>query len=422
MFEDLIEIKRNDLISKLSPKDDFIFEDILLIQDLPEYIKLYFDSYITASIIQVKYQLSSNEFINFNDPEMNDVLMNLEEVLYRKFHFSLENLKKIITKATELYLNFLIRPQFTLLNFLFRDELTVQLSTIQERMKYFTPNIHYITSLNLKLQEIIFESGNINFERYKFRKLLFSLENENRKNLNAEDILDWFLPLFEFMGYEQQKIPISSVLLYLDDTGLTGLKHFVQNYINNREEFLVSKEEILNLLMLYQKQIIDANYIVGDEQELQKEIDFTNFSESQEAIKEIKSEIKEETQSENPKRLNDESNFEEIATEAKEDEEINYDELVNMIIEGTSVTAPESAKEKNIISSVENIDATEEEQLDVDKINTIVSDIARKIDVDINNLHSPIIFGDEAEYDIQIDDDGNNEIKMELQYIINELK
>ncbi len=421
MFEDLIEIKRNELISKLSLKDDFIFEDILLMQDLPEYIKLYFDSYITASIIQVKYQLSSNEFINFNDPEMNDVIVNLEDVLYRKFHFSLENLKKIITKAIELYLNFLIRPQFTLLNFLFRDELAVQLSTIQERMKYFAPNINYITSLNLELQKIIFESGNINFERYKFRKLLFSLEYENRKNLNAEDIVNWFSPLFEFMEYENGKIPISSVLLYLDDTGLTGLKHFIQNYINDKEEFFVLKEELLNLFMLYQKQIIDANYIVADDQELQKEIDFTNFSESQEAIEEIKSEIKEEAQNETPKQINDESDFEEIAVGAKEDEEINY-ESANVTIEDTSVTAAESNKGKISISNVGNIDVPEEEQLDVGRINTIVGDIAQKINIDIDNLHSSIVLENEAEYDMQINDDEYNEIKMELQYIINELK
>jgi hypothetical protein len=310
MFEELINYKV-ELISSSFNQLEFIQFDDLKKLETPLFIKKYFEGFIISKILELKRTVNQGQ-LNFDDKEISECWQIFIKLFQDKFTFTKDDYQKNIKNACELFFNFIIRPQTTLISYIYRDEFLIPIAVIHERLNYFPDDNSLITSLRMWYEQKYFQlPDNELIDRKTFRDLIFDLEKDNYKILNINDILNWFQPIFEcnIINEDGEPIlPIAALYLFFDDKKWIGLKQFLAKFSSDSELNGITKEQLTNFLFSYQKEIITSS------QNIQTEIENISIEPSQELSNEYYGESSDnmniESNSENNiQQMDENSNF-----------------------------------------------------------------------------------------------------------------
>ncbi|MGB9701970.1 MAG: hypothetical protein ACPL1A_04480 [Candidatus Kapaibacteriota bacterium] len=261
MFEELINYKV-ELISSTFAQMEFITFDAIMKLDIPEFVKRYFNGFIISKILEIK-QIIGQGRLNFDDNEISENWQNFVKVYQNNYTFTKEEYNKIIKNSCELYFNFILRPQTTLLSFTFRDELLIPFYQIHTRLNYFPDDNTLITSIKIWYEQKYMEIPNDELiERNRFSNIIAELESENYKYLNVRDVINWFEPIYDcniINEAGEPALPIAALYLFFDDKKWKGLKQYLAKFSSDSELYGMTKEQLSNFLMSYQKEIISSN-------------------------------------------------------------------------------------------------------------------------------------------------------------------
>lgn len=261
MFEELINYKV-ELISSTLAQMEFITFDAIMKLDIPEFVKRYFNGFIISKILEIK-QIIGQERLNFDDNEISESWQNFVKVYQNNYTFTKEEYNKIIKNSCELYFNFILRPQTTLLSFTFRDELLIPFSQIHTRLNYFPEDNPLVTSIRIWYEQKYIEVPNDELiERNRFSNIIAELESENYKYLNVRDVINWFEPIYDcniINEAGEPALPVAALYLFFDDKKWKGLKQYLAKFSSDSELYGMTKEQLSNFLMSYQKEIISSN-------------------------------------------------------------------------------------------------------------------------------------------------------------------
>ncbi len=125
MLENTIEI----LIKKV--KDEVISDPnmteiplaYLMTRNIPESVKHFFDQEVELWIREEEEKFASSDRFDYDMPEVRMLIDQIFDFLKQNARFDLNKFNQLLERAVKLEMNYLIEPQRTLSQFIFKDRL-----------------------------------------------------------------------------------------------------------------------------------------------------------------------------------------------------------------------------------------------------------------------------------------------------------
>lgn len=249
MFEELIISERNNIKFLMDGLDYIQFSEIINKEDYPQYFRQYLNGYLLEHFTKLKLDLNENYSINLNDLELSDQWRSFEIACRDFFRLHKEKIDKIILESVQLNLNLTLRPNQTLVNFLFRDELYQIPENIKIRMHYFDSDIEIISKIKIWLEE---QTSIISI--FQFRKIANSIISELFKQNEYSKVSAWFQYLIESLAsvkFTSEYSTFTILGIFSRDLNWNGLQQFLS--VNKTQYFdqILSKSSIENALSFY---------------------------------------------------------------------------------------------------------------------------------------------------------------------------
>lgn len=249
MFEELIFSEKNKINFLMDGSDYIQFSDIINNVDYPQYFRQYLNGYLLEHFTKLKLDLYENYSINLNDLELSDQWRSFEIACLDSFRLHKDKIDKIILESVQLNLNLTLRPNQTLVNFLFRDELYQIPENIKIRMQYFDSEIEIISKINIWLEE---QTSIISI--FQFRKIANSIISELFKQNDLSIVSAWFQYLIKSLAsvkFTSEYSTFTILTIFSSDLNWNGLQQFLS--VNKTKYFdqILSKSSIENALSLY---------------------------------------------------------------------------------------------------------------------------------------------------------------------------
>lgn len=139
MLEKIVDI----LIEKV--KKEVITDDnmkniplaYLITRNIPESVKHFFDQEVELWIREEEEKFTSNERFDYDMPEVRMHIDNIFDVLKQSANFHITKFNQLLERAVKLEMNYLVEPQRTLTQFLFKDSSIVSTMEVYDTLKYF---------------------------------------------------------------------------------------------------------------------------------------------------------------------------------------------------------------------------------------------------------------------------------------------
>jgi len=115
----------------------------LMTREIPESVKHFFDQEVELWIREEEEKFTSNERFDYDMPEVRMHIDNIFDVLKQSANFHISKFNQLLERAVKLEMNFLIEPQRTLTQFLFKDSPIVSTMEVYDTLKYFFRYTYY---------------------------------------------------------------------------------------------------------------------------------------------------------------------------------------------------------------------------------------------------------------------------------------
>ena len=109
----------------------------LMTRNIPESVKHFFDQEVELWIREEEEKFTSNDRFDYDMPEVRMHIDNIFDVLKQSANFHTSKFNQLLERAVKLEMNFLIEPQRTLTQFLFKDSPIVSTMEVYDTLKYF---------------------------------------------------------------------------------------------------------------------------------------------------------------------------------------------------------------------------------------------------------------------------------------------
>ena len=370
MFEKEIEFIYKYNLNKVKHLGSFITYEQLLTTNIHPALLQYLSAEIDFLIYEDRQKLLKDSLFDYSGDNITEYFSSIGEEIKKTKKFSFDYLSKLLLHATSFNTNFLIRPKWSLMQFVFENEneSTKQIVEVKQILNY----VYYYPFLKRLLINFFNKKRMVTLSSDELEELLNKIDKINYES-NFDKVLDTaFNSIAEFIyagELNNQKISKQFVELFLVDKSLDKLKLLIDEKFGfgNKNKFDIVKFK--NILLDAEESKIIEDDILQEEQIEQSDITLENKS-----IQEIdddfeKGEIEtDELPTEEP---NTEGQNESLADEPKsflqshieniEEEVDDFGEIKDKELEPPELDEDRRIDEKNIDEIYEL--ATEEEEL-----------------------------------------------------------
>jgi len=252
IIENIIQKIRKEVVQ---PGMDHIPLAYLFTRDIPHSIKHFFDQEVELWIREEAQKFSSSERFDYETPEVQMLVDKIFDVLKQTATFHINQFNRLLERAIKLEANYLIRPQQTLTQFLFKDSFVVTTIEVYDMLKYFDKYEYYKDALtdyfNLKyLREI---------SQTQFEELIKGIDEQVYSKNPVETILQTVKTVNNFVNEgrpaSSDVLSIKMLMMILKDRNLTNYAYLVERQ---------GKENITELTFTELEQILRAEKTLGE--------------------------------------------------------------------------------------------------------------------------------------------------------------
>ncbi len=205
-------------------------------RDIPNFIKNYFDRESEKWIREESSMFLSSGRFNYDLPEVRKKFDELYEVLKNTAIFNRARLVRILEQGVKLQTNFLIQPQRTMVQFVYRDDDVITPAEVIDSMKYFVDYEYYYKGLEQYFQANPMES----ISRAKFKNFIQQLDekaigqNKTSTAISVAKVVVGFLNL----GRDKQSAQVEPDVLIgaYQDRNLTEYTAAIKSLISKKLE------------------------------------------------------------------------------------------------------------------------------------------------------------------------------------------
>ena len=236
MFEKEIEFIYNYNLNKIQHLSSFISYEQLISTDIHPALLQYISAEIDFLIYEDRQKLLHESVFDYSGDNIIEHFTNMGEEIKKSKKFSLEYLTKLLLHAASFNVNFIIRPKWSLLQFVFESENESSKPVVEVKQilnyLYYYPYLRrllisffnkkrILTITSTELEELLVKVDKINYES-NFKRVLDSALNNMAEFINMG-------------GSTNSKISKQTIELFLEDKGLSQYKMILDEKFGDNE-------------------------------------------------------------------------------------------------------------------------------------------------------------------------------------------
>lgn len=109
----------------------------LMTRNIPESVKHFFDQEVELWIREEEEKFTSSDRFDYDMPEVRMLIDQIFDFLKQNARFHVNKFNQLLERAIKLEMNYLIEPQRTLSQFIFKDNQVVSTMEVYDTLKYF---------------------------------------------------------------------------------------------------------------------------------------------------------------------------------------------------------------------------------------------------------------------------------------------
>jgi len=229
IFESEIEMIMNSVRARtIGEAETFRLRDILA-SDIHPAIKAYFKSRVEQLLQNERQEEARSKKFPYSLPEVVRLQEQIDLLLVHNYAFGQHDFELMLDHAVHFQFNFLCRPQWTLLNFIFENQRRRATSEIRKKLKYCVDYEYY----GEIIKRFIDDRGLAELTYEEFSSLLEKIDREIVGSHSSVELALMTRPMLRFIEaalpapaarLEEASIPINAVIVFFEDKKLEEIK------------------------------------------------------------------------------------------------------------------------------------------------------------------------------------------------------
>ncbi len=229
IFETEIEQIKNVVHARTIGEGESITLRAILRSRIHPAIKSYFKAEVERNLQHERGLESRSKKFPYSIPEVLSLQHQEDLVLMVHYQFNQHEFESLLDQAVHFTFNFLCRPQFTLIEFLFENQRHMSTSTIEQKLNYCA-NYEYYAVL---LKRYFADRGLMEISYEEFKALLKKIDSEVVSRHTSGELANLTKPIIGFVEAIQDTsqiktasstLPINAAIVFFEDKDLSEIK------------------------------------------------------------------------------------------------------------------------------------------------------------------------------------------------------
>ncbi|MGD8780079.1 MAG: hypothetical protein PVH88_14080 [Ignavibacteria bacterium] len=249
MFEREIKFIYDFNLNKVKKIGSFLTYDQLISADLHPAILKYISAEIDYLIFEDRQKMLRDSVFDYSSEKINHYFALISKEVKGTKRFSLDYIKKLILHATSFNINFLVRPNWSLLKFIYDEEEHKTTLEIKQILNY----VYYYDYLNDVLISYLNKKKLLSLNNSEFKQLLVKIDKigiDSYLNDMLETSLNSIAEFLNIGNTNKSKVPIKAVEGFLKEKGLIEHVDILKKSTEGEEKY---KYEVSDLLAILKK-------------------------------------------------------------------------------------------------------------------------------------------------------------------------
>lgn len=229
IFEAEIDVIRNTVRGRTIGEEETIRLKDILAADIHPALKAYFKADVEHLLNdERKLEIRSNKF-PYSLPEVARLHRQIDLLLVHNYQFGQHDFDQMLDHAVHFQFNFLCRPQWTLLSFMFENQRRKGASEIGRKLRYCVEYPYYTEIIGRYMEE----RGVAEMTYEEFASLLEKIDREIIAEHSSVELALMARPMLRFIqagqphrpaGGAEPRIPINAAIVFFEDKKLSDIK------------------------------------------------------------------------------------------------------------------------------------------------------------------------------------------------------
>jgi hypothetical protein len=255
IFETEIEQIMNGVRARTIGEAESIRLRDILAADLHPAVKAYFRARVQQMLQQERQTEVRAKRFPYSLPEVVRLQDQIDLLLVHNYVFGQHDFALMLDHAVHFQFNFLCRPQWTLLNFIFENQRRRPTSDIRRKLRYCVDYSYYADII----KRFIEERGLAEMTYEEFTELLEKIDNEIVSRHSSVELALMTRPILRFIrsagspvdqNQPQPEIPINAAIVFFEDKKLNDIKERLET---ERDKNALASVSIRQLATIIEK-------------------------------------------------------------------------------------------------------------------------------------------------------------------------
>jgi len=253
MFEEIIDFHQRKICNIFQNNKLTHIDEINGSSEIPHWVKAYFTAQLNFEIFKLRRDVETYILFDFAVDEIKESWQAFEYALKTKSKIDIQTIENWINDATKLYINYLIRPRFTIVNYIFRDDIENSIENIRRSLPFFD-NYQYLFNEIANYIDKFEESGRYSISKREFTQAINQIDDNFFKDKSVDEIADIFDPLCDFFNiynYDYKFLPIAALKIYFNDKNWESIEDSLMKIQKQTNAILWTKSQVVEFLKNY---------------------------------------------------------------------------------------------------------------------------------------------------------------------------
>lgn len=214
-------------------RGDAIAVKEILAAEIPHPIRVFFRTDVDRMLEDEHRRERTNTRFNHRHPEIQSLQRQIDSVLVLNFTFSRNEFVEKLHDGVHLLMNYLVRPQWTILNFLFNSRPSVSIDEMRSMTRYFGA-YEYLSDIAVRYAQ---EKMIDNFTQPDLQKLLFRIDGEYMRGKDGQQLAQLLIPLYEFLGFPNigctKPVSTKAISRFFEDKNMRFISEMLDRHLTN---------------------------------------------------------------------------------------------------------------------------------------------------------------------------------------------
>jgi hypothetical protein len=247
MFEHEIKRIYSHNLNKVKNLGSYINFEQLITANLHPAILQYISAEIDYRIFEDRQKILKDSVFDYSGEKIRTYFAQISKELKKNKRFSQQYINKLILHAVSFNVNYLARPKWALLKFIYNNEMEKPADEIKQVLNY----IHYYAYLRKILTLYIEKKNILLLSKGEFKDLLTKVDEsgiESNQSAIVDKALESMTDFFNIGAADKSLIPLPSVKLFFQEKNLLSQLNKINHKFGAENKESVKLTEINNAL------------------------------------------------------------------------------------------------------------------------------------------------------------------------------